>query len=177
VVTDTLSGLVGGTTYHFRLVVRRGDEVPQARDESFSTSALVQAPPTTPKAKAQPPSFSAVSSGAVSGSTVIFAVRCVAAKPSCRGSILLDASARSLSTAGRSTSRIGQSAFTRRPGGVVTVRIKLTQKALDALRKAAACGRRHDHRARLRREDDEDDAPHTQLAAQALKHARRYPAR
>jgi hypothetical protein len=135
VVNDTLTGLAEGTTYHYRLVVRRGDEVAAGEDESFSTSALVRAPTGKPKAKPKPPSFSAVSSGAVSGSTVVFAVRCVAAKPSCRGSILLDASNRSLSIAGRSTARVGQAAFTRRPGGVVTVRVKLTRKALDALRK------------------------------------------
>ena len=72
----------------------------------------------------------------MSGSAVTFAVRCIKAQPSCRGSIVLDAATRALSGAAQpSTTRIGQAAFTRRPGGVVTVRVHIGPKAVEAVRK------------------------------------------
>jgi hypothetical protein len=97
----------------------------------MTTPRLVTVPPTTP------PKFSALSDGAVSGSVVSFAVRCIKVQKSCRGSILLDASTRVLSgVRSGTTSRVGQAAFTGKPGGVATVRIRLSAKALAALRKA-----------------------------------------
>ena len=142
VVTDTLTGLADGTTYHFRLVVRRGDEVVAGDDATFATSRLVQAPPTKPKAKPKPkpnptpPSFSAISSGTVSNSAVTFAVRCIKAKPSCRGTIAVDAATRALSGAALPvTTRIGQAVFTRRPGGAVQVKVHIGPRAVDAVRK------------------------------------------
>ena len=140
-VSDTLTGLADGTTYHYRLVIRRGDEVAAGAVETFATSSRVQTPPGTSnpgskKKTKKPPSFSALSSGAVSGSAVTFAVRCIKAQPSCRGTIVLAAATRALSGATRpSTTRIGQAAFTRRPGGVVSVRVHLGPRAAEAVRK------------------------------------------
>ena len=83
---------------------------PPAADGTFATGSRVQAPAPRkkpkPKPKPKPPSFSASPTGAVSGAAVTFAVRCIKAQPSCRGTIALDAATRALTgAAGQSTGR------------------------------------------------------------------------
>jgi Calx-beta domain-containing protein len=128
-VSQALGGLAPKTGYHYRLVARRGDAVVAGDDRTFETGARV--------AVLQPPTFRVAATSILSGPFVPFTVGCMRASGSCRGSIGLEASRRSLqATGGKATWSIGRAAFTARQGKAAAVKVQLSPKALSALRKA-----------------------------------------
>ena len=147
-VDTHVSGLLPGTTYHYRVVATNGGGTANGADQTFTTTPPLPTPPPPPDTTGptspppgQPPSGSAVLRWAGSSNTVKvragkarIKLTCTApANTACKGTLKL--TARIKTAANRKAKRVtvGKVSYTLPAGSTKTVEVALTRTARRAL--------------------------------------------
>lgn len=142
-VSQTITGLQPGTTYHYRVVATDGELVAQGADETFTTSHAPVPPPPAIK----PASTSTVNSVKASGTKVLVSLSCTAGSGPCVDQLELIVSetvvgskvtavvARKHKKTRHLTVVVGKKTVTLSPGQTETVTVALNAKGKALLAK------------------------------------------
>jgi hypothetical protein len=151
-VSQALSGLAPGTTYHYRLVATNGAGIVTGEDRTFTTSPAPVVPTPTPTPTAtplpEPPAFvqpaprlpaaGAVTVKLVSGRMVVTVGRtlsCPAGGASCRATVTLVTVKKFKVGRKRHTISLGTAVVSALPGANAVLRVRLSRAATALLRR------------------------------------------
>ncbi len=138
-VTRAVTGLTGGTTYHYRLVVRRAGEAPMpGADRTFRTLAATGGGGGG-GGKKGPPSLKLAGKVLTvdAAGMAPLTMRCGSqTSGSCRGSVVFEGPAPALAGKGAEKRKLtyGRASFTIKPGKKLTVKIRLSALARRTLK-------------------------------------------
>ncbi len=152
----TLSGLVAGTTYHYRLVATNSGGPGTGADANFATAptptcqtdASLCSPPTCPTdlTKCPPPTFKVVG---FTGKTLLLRLGCTgyAGQPACSGSLAYKAVIKVRVKHGKKTKVVKKTItvatvhYSVAAGGTASMKLKLTSAAKRALKSGGLTAR------------------------------------